>query len=236
MDEPKPKPARNWRSFGKEYMIVVLGVLTALAAQQAADWLHWQSEVGIARKSLQDEITSIDGFYIRRIAIAPCIARQEQEIKTILDGLDGKGPVTALTAFRNVPGAALVDSEWQSQRSAQVLTHFPRTELALMNLYYAMLPRMESMFEAESAAWSELSIFKSPPAHLTSSDIARLRAQLNRAHRAEYGTILYAYRMLKVSDQLGISRPKLPPDYVDRICNQSEDEIEAGFLKAEMRP
>jgi hypothetical protein len=29
--------------FLKEYAIIVIGVLTALAAEQAVEWLHWQS-------------------------------------------------------------------------------------------------------------------------------------------------------------------------------------------------
>ncbi|MBV9549478.1 MAG: hypothetical protein JO256_07375 [Alphaproteobacteria bacterium] len=236
MEIHKPKPIHNWREFLKEYAIIVLGVATALAAEQAVEWLHWQSEVGAARKALREEIATIDGFYLRRIAIAPCIAKQEQEIKAILDGLDGKGKVALLSSFRNAVGLPMVDSEWQSQRSAQVLTHFPHAELALMNRYYSVLPMMAATFDAESAAWSELSIFQSPQNHLTPSDIARLRGQLNRAQRTEYGTILFAYRMLKVSDQLGVSRPKIPSDYADRICSQSEDQIEAGYLKDEMRP
>ena len=32
------KPPRNWRGFLKEYAVIVIGVLTALAAQQAAEW------------------------------------------------------------------------------------------------------------------------------------------------------------------------------------------------------
>ena len=37
MDVHKPKPIRNWREFLKEYAIIVIGVLTALAAEQAAE-------------------------------------------------------------------------------------------------------------------------------------------------------------------------------------------------------
>jgi hypothetical protein len=29
--------------FIKEYSIIFIGVLTALAAEQAVEWLHWQS-------------------------------------------------------------------------------------------------------------------------------------------------------------------------------------------------
>ena len=37
-EPPVEKPKRNWRGFLKEYAVIVIGVLTALAAQQA--WLQ----------------------------------------------------------------------------------------------------------------------------------------------------------------------------------------------------
>lgn len=42
MDIHKPKPWHGWREFLKEYVIIVAGVLTALAGEQAVEWLHWR--------------------------------------------------------------------------------------------------------------------------------------------------------------------------------------------------
>jgi hypothetical protein len=49
MDIHKPKPWRGWREFLKEYAIIVVGVLTALAAEQGAEWHHWNHQVEVAR-------------------------------------------------------------------------------------------------------------------------------------------------------------------------------------------
>ena len=46
MDIHKPKPWHGWREFLKEYAIIVVGVLTALAAEQVVDWLHWRQQGG----------------------------------------------------------------------------------------------------------------------------------------------------------------------------------------------
>ena len=236
MDIHKPKPVRSWRELFTEIGIIVLSVCIALAAEQAVEWFHWHSEVSIARKALQDEITTIDRFYIRRISLAPCAARQEQETRTILDSLDGKGNPVSFTAFHHGAGSLLVDSEWQSERSAQVLTHFPRAELALMNRYYALLPSIVGWIEAENVAWSELSVLQNPPAQLDPSDITRLRGQLDRGHRLNFLIILNGYRMLKLSDQAGIVRPKLERGPIDDYCKASDNKSEAIFLKAAMQP
>ena len=42
MDIHKPKPWHGLREFLKEYLIIVVGVLTALAAEAGVEWLHWR--------------------------------------------------------------------------------------------------------------------------------------------------------------------------------------------------
>jgi hypothetical protein len=51
-----PKPWGNWREFLREYLIVVVGVMTALAAEQFAEWLHWRHEVAETRRALNAEV------------------------------------------------------------------------------------------------------------------------------------------------------------------------------------
>jgi len=236
MEFHKPKPIHSWRDLFKEIGIIVMGVSIALAAEQMVEYFHWRNEVSIARKALQDEIISIDRFYIRRIGLAPCEAKQEQEAKTILDSLEYKGKAVPFTAFHHGAGTLLVDSEWQSERSAQVLTHFPRAELALMNRYYAILPSIVAWIEAESIAWSELSILQNPPARFEPPDIAKQRGQLDRAHRLNFLIVLNGYRMLKLSDQMGIVRPKPDRRAMDAFCNLGDDRSEVDFLNIAKQP
>src|SRR5262249_46292190 len=57
MDLHKPKPWHGVREFLKEYLIIVVGVLTALGGEQAVEWLHVQHEIADAREALRDEIS-----------------------------------------------------------------------------------------------------------------------------------------------------------------------------------
>ena len=45
MDIHKPKPWHGLREFLKEYLIIVVGVLTALGLEQVADMLHWRHKI-----------------------------------------------------------------------------------------------------------------------------------------------------------------------------------------------
>jgi hypothetical protein len=71
MEIHKPKPIHNWREFLKEYAIIVIGVLTALAAEQAVEWLHWQGEVKAARQAIFAEMATNSKFFTSRLASRP---------------------------------------------------------------------------------------------------------------------------------------------------------------------
>ena len=233
---PAEKPKRNWRGFLKEYAVIVIGVLTALAAQQAAEWWQWRGQVTEARKALRDEIAATDRTLMRRIAIHPCLVRQEKEARAILDSLDGKGAAPPFMAFRHPQGGLLADSEWQSERSSQVLTHFPRAELALMSTFYGGLPVLEMFAEKQGDEWTELSVLRNAPARMEPSDILRLRATLAAAHRHETLTLLFAYRMLKLSDNIGAVRPSPEPGFAESFCKTDEEKSDADNMNAAMKP
>ncbi len=122
--------------FFKEYAIIVLGVATALAAEQAVEWLHWQDQVKAARQAIFREMgaTNLNAF-ARRLAYAPCLEKQAVEAGQILDALEAKRPPGRLTVFHAGAHTLLNESDWQSERAAQSLTHFPRAELAQIGRY-----------------------------------------------------------------------------------------------------
>jgi hypothetical protein len=201
------------------------------------EWLHWQGEVTVARTALRAEMADNNSrFYARRVAIAPCLNKMIDEAQGIIDGLETMGKIAPFTVFHLGQGTTLSDSEWQSERASQVLTHFPRAELALMNRYYALLPSIVAWIEAEQTAWAELSILQNPPARLEPSDSVRLRGQLDRTHRLNFLIVLNGTRMLKLSDQMGIVRSKLAEGPIKDFCDAGDDKSEPVFLKAALQP
>jgi hypothetical protein len=56
MDFHVPKPLHGWREFVGEVGIIVLGVLIALVAQQALEWLQHRSEIAQLRAALRAEL------------------------------------------------------------------------------------------------------------------------------------------------------------------------------------
>ncbi len=66
MDIHKPKPWHGVREFLKEYVIIVVGVLTALGAEQLVEHLRWEGAVEEARASIHQEIAFNGGFFAER--------------------------------------------------------------------------------------------------------------------------------------------------------------------------
>src|SRR4051812_5137038 len=97
MDIHKPKPIHNWREFLKEYAIIVIGVLTALAAEQAVETLHERSRAATARASIRAEIAYNLGQMQVRNATEACITRRLNEVDALI----------AATAAGNLPQDAL---------------------------------------------------------------------------------------------------------------------------------
>jgi hypothetical protein len=87
MDIHTPKPWHGVREFLKEYAIIVVGVLTALGAEQTVEWLHRGTELRETREAIREEIAD-------NAAYADMTAREETCMLGVADRLlewaDGK--------------------------------------------------------------------------------------------------------------------------------------------------
>src|SRR5665213_1394045 len=72
MDIHKPKPWHNLREFLKEYLIIVVGVLTALGAEQGVEWLHWRHLAAETEADLAAGLKVDLGNAVQWIAASPC--------------------------------------------------------------------------------------------------------------------------------------------------------------------
>src|ERR1700752_92654 len=73
MDIHKPKPWHGWPEFVKEIGTIVIGVLIALGAEQAVEWLHRQHEVTETREGRRDEMVGNATSMKLNLEEAPCL-------------------------------------------------------------------------------------------------------------------------------------------------------------------
>jgi hypothetical protein len=143
----------------REVGVIVLGVLIALAADQAAQALHWRHEVNQGRAALRQELQNTAFAARERVAMAGCL---DARLTYLQQRLDRSGARWAGEPWSRLVGHPVSDGqaystpirEWESEiwralAADGTATHFPHAEmLRLSTLYqYIELQRADNVSE-----------------------------------------------------------------------------------------
>ncbi len=92
MEIHKPKPWHGWPEFAKEVGTIVLGVLIAIAAEQAVEALHHRDVVRHGEEALSDNFARFVEYKAALDQEAPCMAARVAELRAIIDEAAIKRP------------------------------------------------------------------------------------------------------------------------------------------------
>ncbi len=177
VDIRKPKPWHGLREFLKEYVIIVVGVLTALAGEQAVEWLHWRHVSQQTIQSLDDEVRENVLYAADRLSIRDCLEGRLAELRDNLTtgGGDWKadplrlvagGPPTGpreaapghvMPIVHGLPLYAYTHQAWDAARAGDALSHLPAAKLAFYSKFYEVIDRLNGWQAAENQAAVRLS-------------------------------------------------------------------------------
>jgi hypothetical protein len=137
MDIHKPKPWHGLREFLKEYVIIVVGVLTALGAEQGVEWLHWRhlatrAEEELAAGLQPDLLNAAD-----EVSAKPCyrawlgpLSAGLQTPDPVWRGaplhLQGAGNSRLTPSVFETPGDVWSHAAWETATASGVLNHMPQ--------------------------------------------------------------------------------------------------------------
>ena len=156
MDVHKPKLVRNWREFLKEYAIIVIGVLTALLAEQAAQSIGWHHKVDAAVADMDNELGSGDGPQAyARLAMHDCVGDRLNSLRS------------AVERGGRAESIRLIDTVWLPQRTydslareaanaADVASHMPHERMLQYRITYEVIPDMDRLSDRELVDLSRL--------------------------------------------------------------------------------
>jgi len=218
MDLHKPKPWHGWREFLKEYAIIVLGVLTALGAEQVVEQLHWAGEVRNARAALAVEMGHSDRHLAYRVAAEPCIARRLDALESVIERAAKREPVPRLGEVIPDIGNALNDNVWSNYRAAQTLPHFADNDQRQFSAYYLQIGSLRGFLADETNTWGTLRVLQGDPSRLGPVDIAGLRVALQHARFDNRLIAGIAADELHVSKQLNIPSEAPVPERLKLVC------------------
>jgi hypothetical protein len=143
MDIHKPKPWHGVREFLKEYLIIVVGVLTALGAEQVVEWAHNRAEVTEAREALRQEISANARSLRFALAEDRCFLVSLDHYVAWAKGGPRAPPVIDSTGF---PGT--FSSVWDVARAGAV-AHMPLKERMAYANFYALAGNHLTLVTAE---------------------------------------------------------------------------------------
>ena len=121
-----PKPLHGWRALVGEVGIIVLGVIIALAFEQAAERIHWSQQVYAARAGIHREMTFDLAYFADRLRVAPCLDRDLAAAQQRIDTSAATGSTPSPAIAADSPGRLLLVGDYEAQQSAQNLVHFAR--------------------------------------------------------------------------------------------------------------
>jgi hypothetical protein len=151
----KPKPWHGLREFLKEYLIIVVGVLTALAAEQVVQRTEWAQKVSAAEDAMRHELLFDDGPQVyQRAAMHYCLQARLDGIRAAVEADTGRAELVQLIDGYQLDFVSYDTLAHEEATHAGVADHMAQSRLDLWTKGYSMMPYMErtNAEEAQSLA------------------------------------------------------------------------------------
>jgi hypothetical protein len=209
VDIHKPKPWHGLREFLKEYAIIVVGVLTALGAEQVAEQVHWRHKIQEAEHAMRLELAEDDGPQaVARLVAVACFDDK-------LNGLQGMAAAGAdRQSFRRAalsyrPPFRTWDSQaWQAVVASDVGTHMGADDLVRWSSPYRETPELASAGAEELHARTALGAVRDAAGTLTAEEADRLIGIIATLRADNYSLAAGGLVLLEAMKQAGIEVEK----------------------------
>jgi hypothetical protein len=139
----KPKPWRGPGEFFREYLIIVVGVLTALGGEQLVEWMHLQGELAETREALREEIAQNGAIVALGTALDQC---RLPTLPKLADNVRGGHPLGDPPS--DVGFQSLNFSVWEVARSGS-LSRMPVKERLSYALVYDAFEKRQRNIDRE---------------------------------------------------------------------------------------
>ena len=181
MEIHKPKPWHGIREFLKEYVIIVVGVVTALVGEAGVEALHWRHAVRDAREAMAPVEKDLVEFAAEREAQSPCLAAQFRQLRAALDEAGQTGWLPAIGSVRNPVRRSWTFNTYDAIVSGQVLPHVSTHELGVLVSLNGWSQYLQRNRDIEVRDWSVLRGVEGPRRRAGEAELANLRASLSEA-------------------------------------------------------
>ncbi|THD65260.1 hypothetical protein [Phenylobacterium sp.] len=212
MDIHKPKPWHGLREFLKEYVIIVVGVLTALGAEQLVETLHWNHRVGETRVQLNQELGADAGAGLRWLTNAPCLDAQLTALSQAVAEARHTGTYRA-PAQRYAPTLVqFTNDAWLNARSLQVSDHMGPEAVKLYSKAFFYPAELATNITTLHSLAGELEPLDTDLDHVSPAEAGEWAARIGRIRELQARTeVAMTYTILStdlVHEPIGLEMPQ----------------------------
>ena len=205
-----PKPMHGWREFAGEIVIIVIGVLIALGAEQLIERVHGEQQVREFRNAAGEELAYDLGSYKQRLMLTPCVRARLAELDHVIASDRAGQPIQLHGLSRWPVTFSLRTSVWAG-RSSEVAARIPlKTRLAYSSIYDDLANYDVHRID-ERTGWQELAQFDEA-GDLDHADLMRLRGLVSRLRWLDYSIAVNWPEEAQRGRELGIYPKRDPGD------------------------
>ena len=151
-----PKVPHTWREFLKEYAIIVLGVLTALALEQAVESIHDRNLAHEAQDAIHQEIQADIDRTAYRLSQQACIEKRLDDIQALLAGWHGDNAFPAGLHIGFPGGVGLVYERWEANLASGRFNEESAQDQSEQAGLYSLIKILDNLQVQEIDHWSQL--------------------------------------------------------------------------------
>jgi type II secretory pathway pseudopilin PulG len=151
-----PKVPHSWREFLKEYAIIVLGVLTALALEQAVESVHERRLAHEAQEAIHQEIQANIDRTAYRMSQQACIEKRLAEIEALLRDWQGDDAFPAGLHIGFPGDVGLVHERWEANLASGRFSEQSPEDQSQQAGLYSLIKILDNLQLQEIEHWSQL--------------------------------------------------------------------------------
>jgi hypothetical protein len=157
VEAPEHKSIHGWPDFLKEVGTIVLGVLIALAAEQAVDAWNWHKEVRIVEDSLEDELADSLFAAEERIKITDCQRRTLDALDDLADRSRGTLVIRNTPVSRNRVWGS---SAWDAAVASGTIAHMPHDTRNTYAVLFSFVRLFRDMNLRQQELWATINAYR----------------------------------------------------------------------------
>jgi hypothetical protein len=241
LDIHKPKPWEGRREFVKEIGTIVIGVLIALGAEQAVEWLHWQEKIHSTELAIRRDLALTADVASERVAIRRCLDDRLDVLKARIKD-DGERSATALPADASgfpmqfpyiAPSRAWNTQVWDRIMADGTLEHLNPSRARVLNLLYLTVQSAYVANHEEKNEATDLRAVEEKGLELTPDKKVELIQHIDRLRMLNGELSSLSRQILRRIDDAGY----LPPlkDAVPRLAGQYSHAMQCRYAGEDLK-